>query len=1055
MIAPAASGGRMKGASPFIVGVGASAGGIEALEGMFRNVPAEGELAFVIVAHLAAGRESALPEIIARFAAAPVSAARDGEKVEPNHIYVVTPGTLLTIRRGRLHAAKLDPLRHERHPIDVFLTSLAEDQHERAIGVILSGGGSDGALGIKAIKERGGLTVAQGADTTAPRYPGMPASAIATGVVDLVLPAQDIVGKLADYARRFRDTGELAAAGAGAVNGEVVSEARQAICTILRDQVGHDFNGYKERTFLRRVQRRMQVLQLGEIEAYVERLRQDPDEVMLLFRDLLIGVTSFFRDPEAFDAVETTVLPKLFDGKGAGDTIRVWVPGCATGEEVYSLAMLLRERVEEQRAAPKVQLFATDIDGAALEVARSGRYPATLVDAVSPERLRRFFTTDGATYVCGKQVRDMCVFSSHSVIRDPPFSRIDLVSCRNLLIYLDAEMQSRLIPVFHYALRPGGFLFLGSAENVTQYGNLFVPVEKKHRIFQRRDHVSAPIHFPMFLPGLRLLGPAGGHDRGEGAGAGISLRRTVEMRVLERFAPAHVVVNRECDVVFYSQRTGKYLEAAAGQPSRALLGMARKGLRLDLRSALHEAVETRRPVSREGILVDVDDHVQVVDLAVELLPQDDKEPLFLVLFTDVGPLLTREQLAAQGRGITMHDTSTLQLERELRDTRERLQGTIEEYETALEELKSANEELVSVNEELQSTNEELETSKEEIQSVNEELHTVNQELAAKVDELNQANNDLRNLFESTRIAIVFLDRHLVIRSFTPEVTKLFSLIPTDRGRPLSDIASQIDHPGLHDEIRNALQAGTVIERRVAQRGGRAHYLMRVLPYRAGSSEIDGVIVTLVDITAVVAGEQQLRTLVHELNHRVRNMLSIIGAIARQTLAHTSAPGEFASVFLGRVDAMGAAYGLVAREQWGDVALREILRGQLEPYLLDGLDRARLEGPPASLPPRAALALGLVVHELVTNAVKHGALSVAGGRVEVAWRLDEKAERPRVTLVWKEMGGPPVRPPERRGFGSELIEREVAMDLRGKTTLEYLPNGLLVTLAFPLPAAPVM
>lgn len=786
MIASAASGGRMKGASPFIVGVGASAGGIEALEGMFRNVPAEGELAFVIVAHLAAGRESALPEIIARFAAAPVSAARDGEKIEPNHIYVVTPGTLLTIRRGRLHAAKLDPLRHEHHPIDVFLTSLAEDQHERAIGVILSGGGSDGALGIKAIKERGGLTLAQGTDTTAPRYPGMPASAIATGVVDLVLPAQDIVGKLADYARRFRDTGELAAAGAcaGAVNGEVVSEARQAICTILRDQVGHDFNGYKERTFLRRVQRRMQVLQLGKIEAYVERLRQDPDEVMLLFRDLLIGVTSFFRDPEAFDALETTVLPKLFDGKGAGDTIRVWVPGCATGEEVYSLAMLLRERVEEQRAAPKVQLFATDIDGAALEVARSGRYPATLVDAVSPERLRRFFTTDGATYVCGKQVRDMCVFSSHSVIRDPPFSRIDLVSCRNLLIYLDAEMQSRLIPVFHYALRPGGFLFLGSAENVTQYGNLFVPVEKKHRIFQRRDHVSAPIHFPMFLPGLRLLGPAGGHDRGEGAGAGISLRRAVEMRVLERFAPAHVVVNRECDVVYYSQRTGKYLEAAAGQPSRALLGMARKGLRLDLRSALHEAMETRRPVSREGILVDVDDHVQVVDLAVELLPQDDKEPLFLVLFTDVGPLLTREQ-------------------------------------------------------------------------------------------------------------------------------------------------------------------------------------------------------------------------------------------------------------------------------WGDVALREILRGQLEPYLLDGLDRARLEGPPVSLPPRAALALGLVVHELVTNAVKHGALSVAGGRVEVAWRLDEKAERPRVTLVWKEMGGPPVRSPERRGFGSDLIEREVAMDLRGKTTLEYLPNGLLVTLAFPLPAAPVM
>lgn len=1043
----------MKEASPFIVGVGASAGGIEALEAMFRDAPANVDLAFVIVAHLAAGRESALPEIIARFAAAPTSVPKDREVVEANHIYVIAPGTVLTIKSGKLRVAKANPARHERHPIDVFLTSLAEDQHERAIGVILSGGGTDGALGIKALKERGGLTVAQGTDSTAPRYPGMPTSAIATGVVDLVLPAQDIIGKLADYTQRFQDVGELAATGVENVKSEPLSGVRRDICAILRDQVGHDFSGYKERTFLRRVQRRMQVLQLGEIEAYVERLRQDPDEVMLLFRDLLIGVTSFFRDPDAFAALETMVIPQLFESKGASDTIRVWVPGCATGEEVYSLAILLREWMETQRTVPKVQLFATDIDDAGLELARSARYPSTLVESVTPERLQRFFTAEGATYVIGKSVREMCVFSSHSVVRDPPFSRIDLVSCRNLLIYLDGDMQSQLIPVFHYALRPGGFLFLGSAENVTQHGDLFAPLEKKHRIFQRRDHAVAPVAFPRFVPGLRISGTSlSGRD--EPTFAGIGLRRSVEMCVLERFAPAHVVVNRAGDVVYYSQRTGKYLEAAVGQPSRALLGMARKGLRLELRAALQEAVETRRPVLRKGLAVELDDHVQTVDLTVDLLPEHEKEPLFIVLFTDAGPLLSREELAAQGRGTTARDASMEQLERELRDTRERLQGTIEEYETSLEEVKSANEELVSVNEEFQLTNEELETSKEEIQSVNEELHTINQELGAKVDELNQANNDLRNLFESIQIAIIFLDRQLVIRSFTPEVTTLFSLIPSDRGRPLSDIASQIVHPGLHDEIQNVLRTGGVVERRVARADHRAHYLMRVLPYRVGSS-IDGVIVTLVDITTIVEAEHQQRTLVHELNHRVRNMLSIIGAITRQTLAHTSAPEEFASVFLGRVDAMAVAYGLVAREQWGDVAMRDTVRTQLEPYLLDGLDRARLEGLPVSLPPRTALALGLVVHELVTNAVKHGALSVAEGRVEIAWELDKEVERPRIRVVWKEVGGPPVRPPERGGFGSELIEREVAMDLRGKATFEYLPDGLVVTLAFPLPSPPAM
>jgi two-component system CheB/CheR fusion protein len=464
-----------------IVGIGASAGGVEALEQFFKSLPAGNGLAFVVVTHLPPDRESMLSEILGRATRIPVVDARDGEKVEAEHVYVLPPSAILTIRGGNLQLRRTGPTDRERAPIDVFFTSLAADQAEHAIGVVLSGGGHDGTLGLKAIKENGGLTIAQGANVTRPRFAEMPSSAVAAGIVDLELPVETIPERIIRYVRDWGafDTGQR-------------GDALTTIFNLLRARTGHDFREYKERTFQRRVQRRMQVVQTTKLEDYAERLQSEPEEVSALFRDLLIGVTDFFRDTAAYQALETSVVPKLFEGKGADDEVRVWVAGCATGEEAYSIAILLREHLERSLSPPKVQVFATDIDEMGMGVARAARYPASVVKEVSPERLRRFFVHEAGTYRVVKELRDMCIFSDHSVIRDPPFSRLDLISCRNLLIYLKPSLQAQIIPLFHYALRPSGYLLLGSSENVSRHSELFTSLDRKNRIFRRRDLVARP-----------------------------------------------------------------------------------------------------------------------------------------------------------------------------------------------------------------------------------------------------------------------------------------------------------------------------------------------------------------------------------------------------------------------------------------------------------------------------------------------------------------------------------------------------------------------------------
>ncbi|MER8433645.1 CheR family methyltransferase [Mesorhizobium caraganae] len=1021
-----------------IVGIGASAGGIAAMEGFFRGMPSAGGMAFVVVTHLSPERESLLHEVIARYTGIPVRVAEDGMDIHPNTVYVMPHNAILTIENSSLKLRQPNSVSRERKPIDIFFSALAEDQGEYSVGVVLSGGDSDGTLGVKAIKEHGGLTLAQLSDESGPINPDMPRSAIGSGLIDIAISADEMGAKLIEFAHSFELLDELEAddGKAGALK---LRKAQEEIYAILRCHSGHDFSGYKAKTFLRRVRRRMQITQNTAIEPYLDLLRSNAEEVRLLFRDLLINVTNFFRDTDAFKTLEETVIPKLFEGRGANDTIRVWVPGCATGEEVFSIGMLMREHMDTLSAVPRIQIFATDIDDAALGVARSARYPESLLAGVSPERRERFFSNDGTSFVLTKGIRDLCIFSAHSVIRDPPFSRMDMVSCRNLLIYFGPDVQKQVIPTFHYSLKPGGYLFLGTSESISQHADLFAPVDKKQRIFKAREH-TAPARLPILLNAAPASNFSSANDTHARRGLSYSLRQTVEAQVLERFAPAHVVVNSDGDVVYYSVRTGKYLEPPQGVPSRQLLTMARSGLRLELRGALREAAEGRRTVVREAIAIEEDeDRVQFVTLTIEpLADRSSGEPLFLVLFEPMGPSQPRAE-ALKRREPTA--SGIADFERDLRDMRERLQSTIEEYETALEELKSSNEELVSVNEEAQSSNEELEASKEEMQSLNEELNTINAELVSKIEDLDRANSDLKNLFESTQIATVFLDTKLVIRSFTPAASSFFNLLPTDIGRPLTDLASRLDYPHLRDHIAQVFKAGEMIEHQLPRDSDGVHYLVRLIPYRNSVRKIQGVVVTFVDVTTMAEAEAHQRVLISELNHRVKNMLAVTVSIASQTLKNAPSPEAFAEALIGRLRAMARAYGVLSRESWKEASVEEIVRQEVEPF---GLERINTTGEDIRLKPQQGLSLGMVIHELATNAGKYGALSMPGGMVSVTWSESDQGFQ----LDWSESGGPAVSPPEKTGFGLSLVKGEIEYRLGGNFETSFGSDGLSLRIGFP-------
>jgi two-component system CheB/CheR fusion protein len=611
------------------------------------------------------------------------------------------------------------------------------------------------------------------------------------------------------------------------------------------------------------------------------------------------------------------------------------------------------------------------------------------------------------------------------------------VSCRNLLIYLGTDVQGQILPTFHYALRPGGYLFLGTSESVSQYADLFAPIDKKHRIFRSRDDAAALVRVPNLVHAVGLKAGAGGLAGERTKLSGIAIRQMVDAQVLERHAPPHVLVNGDGEVLYYSARTGKYLEQPSGVPSRQLLTIARKGLLLDLRIAFNEARETKRRSTRKSISMDTDDgRVQLITLTVEpVADHREHDPLYLILFTDEEPAVAHE--AVSTLAASQSNEAALHLERELRETKDRLQGMVEEYETSVEELKSSNEELVSVNEELQSANEELEASKEELQSLNEELNTINTELSTKVEDLDRSNTDLQNLFDSTQVATVFLDRNLVIRSFTPAVGSIFNIRQVDRGRPLTDLSSRIPLPNFETELQSVFDRGSPIERRI-ETNDTAHYLVRMIPYRGSHDEVDGVVVAFIDVSSLAKAEAHQRVLVAELNHRVKNMLTIAVALAQQPKTTGVSTEEFQRNLVERLRALAGSYSSLANENWNDLDLAQLIERELMAF---GRERYILQGPTIKVQPRVALSLGMVLHELTTNAAKYGALSGRDGKIAVSW----SAEKGALEVVWREQDGPSVAVPDHQGFGLKLVSNELAYSLSGKIDLEFEPTGLTARL----------
>ncbi|MDQ3039264.1 MAG: PAS domain-containing protein, partial [Pseudomonadota bacterium] len=834
-----------------IVGIGASAGGLEAFTSFFSRMPADSGMAFVLVQHLAPQHISLLAELIGRGTSMPVSEAADGERVEGNHVYVIPPDATLTIAHGVLQVSRPAPPREHRWPINTFFTSLAEDQGDCAVCIVLSGTGSDGARGLRAIKEHGGLTLAQaGFDLVA--MSGMPASAAATGLVDLILPVEEMPARLLAHRQHLQATDSVK--GPDGERQDMATHLR-TICQLLRAEVGHDFSQYKEKTLTRRIQRRMHVVQAETVPDYVAHLRQQPEEHQHLFREVLISVTEFFRDPKAFEALQTTAIPKLLAAKGAADTLRVWVPGCSTGEEAYSIAIALKEAMGQQRGEPKVQIFATDIDDFAISAARAGRYKAPLT-GVSPERRERWFTQDGENWCVTKAIRDMCVFSPHSAIKDAPFSRMDLVSCRNLLIYLNPDLQERLMRTFHYALQPEGYLLLGPSETIGRNGHQFTAVNKSHRLYRRSQDsglgapaLSAHHHHPPASSAMRAAAVVAPTSSAE------DLIDLGARRALEPYAPSYVVIDDNHDIVRFAGDTGRYLGPSSGAASLNLFGLLHRGLRVAARSAVKQAVSRGTPVVQEGLSVILGNQRKRLRLIAAPLPgSDTAKGLCVLAFDELEAASTApagdsgSDQGAANNAASISNADMQGLERELATTRADLQAAIEQQETVNEEMKSSNEEFQSVNEELQSSNEELETSKEEMQSINEELQTVNAEMQSKNVTLAHLNSDLQNLLASTQIATLFLDSQLRVSNFTPSMTEVFHLRDSDRHRPIREVASRIDYPDLQHDVAQVLRTLTVVERPVPANDRDASFLLRMRPYRTVDNVIDGVVLTFVDIT---------------------------------------------------------------------------------------------------------------------------------------------------------------------------------------------------------------
>jgi two-component system, chemotaxis family, CheB/CheR fusion protein len=1145
---------------PIIVAMGASAGGIHALQAFFRQIPVQTGAAYVVVVHLDPQHRSELPRILAGCTQMPVVQVEENEKIRADRVYVIPPDRRLQLVDHEISATKFEEPHGQRAPIDQFFRSVAEKLGD-GFAVILSGAGSDGAMGARAVKESGGIILVQ--EPNESEYSSMPRSAIATGVADFVLPVRDLADRLAELIRIKQSSPPTE-------EPSVDEEQLRRILAHLRVRTGHDFSKYKRSTVVRRVARRMQVTRTEDLNEYYDVLRESPEEAQALLGDLLITVTTFFRDSEAFDALKTLVMPSLFDGKDPSETIRIWVPGCATGEEAYSVAMLVLEEASRREFRPSLQVFGSDLDARALGLAREGRYPASIEPDVSEERLRRFFNREGDGYRVRQDLRDVVLFSVHDMLKDPPFSRVDLISCRNVLIYLDRELQEQVNGTFHYALAPGGFLLLGASETADNPPGLFRSVDRNARIYQS---TARPGDRPRLLP--RLLGPVGIRAYATQAGHAVSpstalSEAALHRRIIEKVAPPSVLVDEAQRVVHLSETAGRYILPAGGPLSGDVVDLVRPELRFELRSALHRVFEQNEPSLSLPILVRFNGNPHRVHLLAKPGERTDTgEPRHALVMFIEGEAVPEALLRPDRQP---SDETVRRLTQELELTQVRLRTVREESEAANEELRAANEELQSINEEYRSTSEELETSKEELQSINEELQTVNSELKLKLEAISRAHSDLQNLMAATDFGTLFLDSGLRIKRFTDRVTDLFSVTTADEGRPITDFAHQLDYTDMINDIRSVLANLVPIRREIRSRSNR-WYDVRLRPYRTVDNRIDGVVITFVDVTdrreveeALRNSERQLRQQTHlvelsrapifvwefdgnivawnrgsqelygyspaeaigkrkeqllstnipgssfeelksrlqrdgswtgeimhrtkdgralivesrlqletldgrrlvlestrdvterkawedrqnmllrELAHRVKNALTVVQAVAHQTFRGIPGYEGMLRVFEGRLSALGSAHDLLTESNWSGADLISLARSQLAPYRSNGPDRVIMSGETVSLPPDIATPFGLVLHELATNAAKHGSLSVANGTVELTWAVSSRNPERVLTVTWREKNGPPVQRPKSAGLGSPLIERAIP---RATVTRELARDGLICTIEVPL------
>ena len=836
----------------YVVGIGASAGGLDALERFFGNMTESSGMAFIVVTHLDPTHVSIMPELIQKSTKMKLSQAEDGMIVEPNHVYVAPANRDIAILHGTIQL--IEPLEAHgfRLPIDFFFKSLAADLGDKAICIILSGMASDGTAGLKAVKSELGMVVVQ--DPKSAKFDGMPSSAIKTGLADYILPPEEMPEQLIKYISQnvkgvFFDR---------AINNSKIPDSFQKIFILLRTHTGHDFSLYKQNTIYRRVERRMNISQLDSLPNYIRLLQENPEEIQTLFKELLIGVTNFFRDPESWEKLKK-VLVELVKSKPDNGQIRIWVPGCYTGEEAYSIAILLRECINETKKNFNVQIFATDIDNNAIEKARIGSFSGIEAD-ISKERLNRFFTSEGNLYQIRKEIREMLVFAPQSIIKDPPFTKLDLISCRNLLIYLNAELQKKIIPLFHYSLLPKGILFLGSSETISGFVDLFSMIDNKWKIYKRRESIYSVQPFIEF-PVSRQIGKANETIMAKKEVKNIT--QLAEKVILQSYSPNCVIITSNGDIVYIHGKTGKYLELTNGEAKMNIFEMAREGLQQELPALIRKVIASKKSLTAEGIRVKSNGSKQLINLTVKPI----KEPAemlgsLLIIFEEV---ITQKNAPASKKIHYEKKSEKIikELEHELKSTQENLRSTIEELETSNEELKSTNEELQSTNEEMQSSNEEMETSKEELQSLNEELITVNTELQNKNDELSVINNDMKNLMESNEIPTIFLDNNLHIKRFTYHATKVINLIASDIGRPISHIATNLKYEKFIEDAEEVLRTLVYKEVELQTKDG-IWYQMRILPYRTSSNMIDGLVITFSHIHKIKTAYEEINKLNQEI-----------------------------------------------------------------------------------------------------------------------------------------------------------------------------------------------